>query len=112
MLFGTKRAFTQLKVRSCFSLHNKIVYINTYDLSDTKTWEIPEGLSIATVTGSAGTCWYVGKYTTISTQIYNYDDSGVLYKYDAMFVMNYETGESFVMVDDTSGMEVKAEETE
>ena len=77
-----------------------LVYVNLYDPSETMEWEIPKNVSLY-VTASAGTCWYVGDYTTFEIYIYEVE-GGKECLYAGLYVINLKTGESFTIKDETS----------
>ena len=81
-------------------IENKLVYVNLYDPSETMEWEIPKNVSLY-VTASAGTCWYVGDYTTFEIYIYE-AENGKECLYAGLYVINLKTGEAFTIKDETS----------
>lgn len=91
---------------------NTIVYVNTKDPSKIFEFKLPENIVTATVSSEFGNRWYLNDYTSTSVSVYSYDEEGNKYSTTAMFVINCETGESFVIEnEDTTSLVQKASET-
>ena len=80
--------------------YNKLVYVGLADRSKYFEIDLPENLSVS-VTGFMGCRHYVGEYTSLEARIIYYDENGEMYFYTGIFVLNTQTGENFVITDES-----------
>lgn len=75
---------------------DKISYVDAFDETITMTWDIPSNVLVANIWAEASNQKQIDAYIGMDATIITYDDNGnELYREVGVFIINYETGESF-----------------